>query len=274
MARKAIPPQLREQVWMRDNGDAFKGMCFVCQTAITFTQMEVGHIIPVSVGGSNTIDNLKSICSSCNKSMGTMNLFDYKKNYFIKKPEEPSLIEIERNKRKELKQIQEKEKEKIKKQIKEYQVKIKELEKIKFEEIELMFCENIFDSKVCGAKVIKGTVRCQNHSEEKVETKKTIAEHLKNFIRDCCGPSGEFLDDKELTDEIIDYVKQNGGTQVRVSIKKVMNDIIDRETIYALDEKNEPIILTYNIRVLNKPKQYRLINKEEYDSRFVETDLN
>jgi len=35
------------------------------------TTFHTGHIVAVADGGSNHIDNLEPICSSCNYSMGT-----------------------------------------------------------------------------------------------------------------------------------------------------------------------------------------------------------
>lgn len=43
---------------------------------------DYGHIKPISRCGTNNIHNLKAICSNCNTSMGTMNLFVFKEMYF------------------------------------------------------------------------------------------------------------------------------------------------------------------------------------------------
>jgi len=73
MAKKKIPLALREQVWLMYFGDCkFKHKCHVkwCENIITPFIFEVGHNIPESRGGPTDIDNLRPICSKCNKSMG------------------------------------------------------------------------------------------------------------------------------------------------------------------------------------------------------------
>jgi len=73
MPRKKIPSALREQVWVRYFGDRyFKQKCYVnwCENTLTPFNFEVGHNVPHSKGGSTDLDNLRPICSKCNKSMG------------------------------------------------------------------------------------------------------------------------------------------------------------------------------------------------------------
>lgn len=66
--RKAI----REQVWLLHCGRTFNNKCKVkwCENIMTPFEFDVGHNIPRSKGGSDDIDNLRPICSKCNKSMG------------------------------------------------------------------------------------------------------------------------------------------------------------------------------------------------------------
>ena len=77
-----LPQQLRKEVWMRHNGDRMTGTCFVCNTKTEFVNFEAGHIISKAKGGSDTVENLRPICGSCNKSMGTRDLLDFKNQYF------------------------------------------------------------------------------------------------------------------------------------------------------------------------------------------------
>ena len=77
--RKAIPKALRQQVWINEYGcDLFKNKCYVswCNNIITPFNFEVGHNIPYSRGGTDKIDNLKPICSLCNKSMSNKYTID------------------------------------------------------------------------------------------------------------------------------------------------------------------------------------------------------
>lgn len=86
MSRR-IPPQLRRLVWEKymKKPDKTYGPCFVCNNIIHLLQFECGHVISHSEGGSLTVENLRPICGSCNKSMGTQNLYDYKKKFFEEK---------------------------------------------------------------------------------------------------------------------------------------------------------------------------------------------
>jgi hypothetical protein len=73
MVKKKIPLALKEQVWLLYFGDKnFKHKCFVewCENSITPFTFEAGHNIPESKGGETSLDNLRPICSKCNKSMG------------------------------------------------------------------------------------------------------------------------------------------------------------------------------------------------------------
>lgn len=69
--KKNIPKALRQQVWIKHNGEKFKNKCYIkwCENIINVFNYECGHNVPESKGGFTTIDNLYPICSSCNKSM-------------------------------------------------------------------------------------------------------------------------------------------------------------------------------------------------------------
>ena len=67
-----IPGALREQVWRTWIGRKFEHKCLVswCETIIDVFNFETGHRVPESKGGTLDIDNLRPICSKCNRSMG------------------------------------------------------------------------------------------------------------------------------------------------------------------------------------------------------------
>lgn len=71
LCRKKIPKALREHVWIVYCGEKFKHKCIVtwCENIITPFNFDVGHNVPVSKGGENNLNNLRPICSNCNKSM-------------------------------------------------------------------------------------------------------------------------------------------------------------------------------------------------------------
>lgn len=82
MPKKNIPQALRITVWNTFIGEEIgKSKCLCCNiTDITQLKFHCGHIIAEAKGGLTHIDNLLPICESCNKSMGTQNLNEFKSN--------------------------------------------------------------------------------------------------------------------------------------------------------------------------------------------------
>ena len=88
--RIAIPKTVKDKLWDDTFGSKCgEGECYVCLTTINSKQFECGHIIAVARGGDNNITNLKPICATCNKSMGTKHLEEFKNKYFNIQPEPP-----------------------------------------------------------------------------------------------------------------------------------------------------------------------------------------
>lgn len=56
--RKRIPKDVRNAVWIRD-----AGLCIECGAD---DYLEFDHVIPVSKGGSNTLNNIQLLCRRCN----------------------------------------------------------------------------------------------------------------------------------------------------------------------------------------------------------------
>ena len=61
-SRERIPDDVKMFVWKRDNGK-----CVKCGSQV---KLEFDHIIPLSMGGSNTARNLQLLCEGCNRSKG------------------------------------------------------------------------------------------------------------------------------------------------------------------------------------------------------------
>jgi Protein of unknown function DUF262/HNH endonuclease len=77
--RPSIPKQLKEYLWTRDFGKSIEGKCYCCEKKITLTgQWDAGHIVAHANGGPTTADNLRPVCSPCNKQMGIKNMDDFK----------------------------------------------------------------------------------------------------------------------------------------------------------------------------------------------------
>ena len=87
-----IPHCIRFQTW-RKHFITMDGYCIVCTSPISADNFTCGHIVSKYRGGTLNINNLEPICVSCNSSMKTQNLYEYKKKlnfpveYFIKAEE-------------------------------------------------------------------------------------------------------------------------------------------------------------------------------------------
>lgn len=81
--RKSVPKTLKNRLWDETYGaQAGQGECYVCGDTINSKHFEAGHIIAVANGGATTLSNLRCICSTCNKSIGTDDLEYFKRRYF------------------------------------------------------------------------------------------------------------------------------------------------------------------------------------------------
>lgn len=62
MQRGQIPDDVKQLVWHRDGG-----RCRGCGSA---GELQYDHVIPVSMGGGSTEDNLQILCGPCNRRKG------------------------------------------------------------------------------------------------------------------------------------------------------------------------------------------------------------
>lgn len=74
--KKPINKALRNSVWNNSHGEEIgTAKCFAgCGATISQQNFECGHVKSEKDGGSTTLENLKPICSTCNKSMGTKHM--------------------------------------------------------------------------------------------------------------------------------------------------------------------------------------------------------
>lgn len=75
VGRKPIPSHLRHKVFVRDNY-----RCVECGATNKETTLEIDHIIPVSKGGTNDINNLQTLCKTCNRAKSATIWEDKPKN--------------------------------------------------------------------------------------------------------------------------------------------------------------------------------------------------
>lgn len=83
--RKTIPKSLKSKLWKQYFENSMIGKCYCCSSEIDgLGNWEAGHIQAAALGGADTIENLRPVCSTCNKSMGTMHMDEFKKKFFLK----------------------------------------------------------------------------------------------------------------------------------------------------------------------------------------------
>lgn len=83
-SRTNLPKKIRDDCWLQHHGKKYEAPCYCCGTAITAVAFHCGHIKSWAKGGTDTLDNLVPICASCNLSMGTQDLEEFKQQYYPK----------------------------------------------------------------------------------------------------------------------------------------------------------------------------------------------
>jgi 5-methylcytosine-specific restriction endonuclease McrA len=79
---KTIPQDIRQRVWNKYFPGTTIGKCYVCHDHILNRDFQVGHNKARAKGGKDNIPNLRPICASCNRGMGTTSIEVYKAKYF------------------------------------------------------------------------------------------------------------------------------------------------------------------------------------------------
>lgn len=74
-----VRQSIRRLVWNTHVGSE-RGTtpCHCCGTTIISPfNFECGHIVARAKGGQDSVDNLRPICGLCNRSMATMNMYEF-----------------------------------------------------------------------------------------------------------------------------------------------------------------------------------------------------
>lgn len=97
--RPSMPKALKEAVFRKYCESLDNAMCFVgCGEKITPFNFECGHVIAHVDGGPSTIDNLRPVCSRCNRSMGVKNMDDFIRECGFKNDIQLNVKETDKNK--------------------------------------------------------------------------------------------------------------------------------------------------------------------------------
>lgn len=78
--RKGVAPKLRMELWhVHFKSHSPKGVCYCCPEVLQQKNgdppWEAGHVDSVSSGGLDKLHNLRPLCRTCNRRMGTRNLY-------------------------------------------------------------------------------------------------------------------------------------------------------------------------------------------------------
>lgn len=97
--RKSIPKTVKSDTWNKYIGkEKGIGKCECCSKEIDSKFFECGHVKSSKDGGEETVENLRPICGECNKSMGTENLYEFKKKHYPIKKEPKTYFQLEQEK--------------------------------------------------------------------------------------------------------------------------------------------------------------------------------
>ena len=82
--RRAIPKRIRGLVWKAHFGEAMTGGCYCCKKVLeALDDWHAGHIVAHANGGRDNVENLRPLCVSCNLSMGTENMDEFKRRCYV-----------------------------------------------------------------------------------------------------------------------------------------------------------------------------------------------
>jgi hypothetical protein len=97
--RKTVPKALKDKLWDTTFGpEVGQANCYVCNAIINSKRFEAGHVKAVANGGKTVLKNLRCICGTCNKSMGTDDLEVFREHYFPEVEDAEDMEDVEEEK--------------------------------------------------------------------------------------------------------------------------------------------------------------------------------
>jgi len=194
--RQPIPLELRHKVFKRDGY-----RCVECGASKDETSLEIDHIIPVSKGGTNDIDNLQTLCKECNRAKRARTWVGGKTDYETTKKELNSL----------------------KKKLEETEIKLKKAI-TEEDKIELKF-------KITKLKETIEVVQ-KRYDELKIEHEKWLQEQKKLKERELLYKRLYVELDEDTINIIIKYILPELSNKSNITKKEIVNELINRFDSY------------------------------------------
>ena len=60
---------------------AFDGRCAYCGCSLDYNEMDIDHVVPVTNGGLDELDNLLPACHDCNHSKGGLTVEEFRSQF-------------------------------------------------------------------------------------------------------------------------------------------------------------------------------------------------
>lgn len=76
MRRRKIGKTVRRGLY-----HAFDGRCAYCGCSLDYNEMEIAHVVPVTNGGLDELDNLLPACHDCNHSKGGLTVEEFRSQF-------------------------------------------------------------------------------------------------------------------------------------------------------------------------------------------------